>query len=271
MNTSKRKRPRHILFVGILFAVLAVTAIAQVQTATTTTHGQPTTKVTVERGEVVSVEGNDLFVRMEDGQIRHFSNIPSPARVTVDGQELGIHDLKPGMKLERTTVETSTPKVVTTTETVTGKVWHVSPPKTVILTLENGKNQEFTVPDGQKFMVDGEEKDVFGLRKGMMISATKITETPETSFEKKTHVAGTMPPAPALPADTPVIIVMVPVPQSVPSPAKEAAQPEPQPQQPEPQPQQKALPQTASPLPLVGFCGILLLTVSVLVIKSRSR
>jgi len=271
MNTSKRKFAGHILFAGILFAVLAVTATAQVQTNTTTTHGQPTKKVTVERGEVVSVEGNDLFVRMEDGQIRHFSNIPSTARVTVDGQELGIHDLKPGMKLERTTVETSTPKVVTTTETVTGKVFHVSPPKTVILTLENGKNQEFTVPDGQKFMVDGEQKDVFSLRKGMVVSATKITETPETSFEKQTHVAGTMPPAPALPADTPVVIVMVPVPRSAPPPAQETAQPQPQAQQPESQPQQKALPQTASPLPLVGLFGILLLTVSALVIKARSR
>jgi hypothetical protein len=271
MNTSKRKLAGHILFVGILFAALAVTGTAQVQTNTTTAHGQPTKKVTVERGEVVSVEGNDLFVRMEDGQIRHFSNIPSTARVTVDGQELGIHDLKPGMKLERTTVETSTPKVVTTTETVTGKVFHVSPPKTLILTLENGKNQEFTVPDGQKFMVDGEQKDVFSLRKGMTVSATKITETPETAFEKQTHVAGTMPPAPALPADTPVIVVMVPVPRSAPPPAQEAAQPEPQAQQPESQPQQKALPQTASPLPLVGLLGILLLTVSALVIKARMR
>ena len=44
------------------------------------------------------VDGNDLVVKMEDGTIRHFPNVPESARVTVDGKELGIHDLKPGMR-----------------------------------------------------------------------------------------------------------------------------------------------------------------------------
>ena len=63
-------------------------------------------ETTVERGEVVYVSGNDLVVKMDDGQIRNFSDVPESARVTVGGQQLSIHDLKPGMKLERTITTT---------------------------------------------------------------------------------------------------------------------------------------------------------------------
>jgi len=83
---------------------------AQVRTETNTTAAQPSHNVTIERGEVAYVSGNELVVKMEDGTIRHFANVPESARVTVDGQELGIHSLKPGMKLQRTTIVTTTPK-----------------------------------------------------------------------------------------------------------------------------------------------------------------
>src|SRR6516162_8603476 len=116
---------------------------AQVQTTTTTTTGKAAKEVQVERGEVVTVAGNDLVVKMEDGTIRHFPNIPESARITVDGKQLGIHDLKPGMKLQRTITTTTSPQTVTTVQTVTGKVWYVNPPNSVILTMENGKNQSF--------------------------------------------------------------------------------------------------------------------------------
>src|SRR6516164_285078 len=98
---------------------LALTTSAQVQTNTSTATGTATKNVTVERGEVVLVDGNDLIVKMEDGSIRHFPNVPESARVTVDGQQLGIHDLKPGMKLQRTITTTTTPQMVTTVQTVT--------------------------------------------------------------------------------------------------------------------------------------------------------
>jgi hypothetical protein len=157
--------------------------------------------VKIESGEVVAVKGNNLFVKMADGTLRDFPNVPESARVTVDGQQLGIHDLMPGMKLVRATVTTTTPQVVTTVQTVTGKVWQVNPPLAVILTLEDGKNQEFKIPEGQKFMVDGKETDAFGLKKGMVVTATKVVELPETTVTKQKIVAGTMP------WDAPVLIV----------------------------------------------------------------
>ena len=113
--------------------------------------------------------------------------------MTVDGQQLGVHDLMPGMKPVRATVTTITPQVVTTVQTVTGKVWRVTPPTSVILTLENGQNQEFTIPKGQKFTVDGTETDAWGLKQAMVVSATKVVEVPDTVVTKQKVVLGTMP------------------------------------------------------------------------------
>src|ERR1700745_4094510 len=115
-----------VLAVGTICLAFAINMSAQVQTETTTLPaGKASKEVQVERGEVVLVQGNDLIVKMEDGSIRHFPNVPESARVTVDGKQLGIHDLKPGMKLQRTITTTTTPKVVTTTQSVTGTVTHV--------------------------------------------------------------------------------------------------------------------------------------------------
>jgi len=229
--------------VGTLCLAFALCATAQVQTQQTTTSGKSTKDVKVERGEVVLVDGNDLVVKMEDGTLRHLPNVPESARITVDGKSLGIHDLKPGMKLQRTITVTTTPKVITTTQKVTGKVWRVSPPNSVILTLEDGTNQSFKIPKDQKFVVNGKETDAWGLKKGMNVTATKVVEEPVNVAEHEYHVSGTMPPPPAAPApDLPILVVMV---VSAAAPAAEAAA------------APAALPKTASDLPLVGLIGLL--------------
>jgi LPXTG-motif cell wall-anchored protein len=250
---------KHMLTSALLGAgaigVFTLGTQAQVQTETSTSTGQATQQVQVERGEVVYVSGNDLVVKMEDGEIRHFPNVPESARVTVDGKQLGIHDLKPGMKLQRTITTTTTPRVITTVQSVTGKVWHVTPPNSVILTLEDGTNQKFQIPRGQKFTVNGQETDAFGLRKGMMISATKVVEVPETVVQQQRKVTGTMPPPPpAPPADTPILVVVARrAPAPTPAAAPEVAKTEPAAAQ---------LPKTGSLMPLIGLLGLLSLTLS---------
>src|SRR5690242_6115867 len=97
-STTEKTRVWLVLAVGVMCLAFAVGMTAQVKTETTTTSAQASQEVTVERGEVVYVAGNDLMVKMEDGSLRHFPNVPESARVKVGGQELGIHDLKPGMK-----------------------------------------------------------------------------------------------------------------------------------------------------------------------------
>src|ERR1700751_2755180 len=174
-----------VLAVGVMCFAVAISMSAQVKTTTDTTSGQAAHEVTVERGEVVVVQGNDLVVKMEDGTIRHVANVPESAKVNVDGQELGIHDLKPGMKLQRTITTTTTPQTITTVKHVTGTVWSVNPPNSVILTFEDGKNQAFKIPDGQKFNIDGQITDAWGLQKGMKVSATVVTEVPDTVIDQE--------------------------------------------------------------------------------------
>src|SRR5277367_1729335 len=139
-----------VLGVGGVCLTFSLSGSAQVQTETTTSTAGPSTKqVKVERGTVVTVSGNNLVVKAEDGTLRDFPNVPESARITVDGKQLGIHDLKPGMILQRTITTTTTPKIITTTQSVTGTVFYVQPPLTVILTMEDGKNKEFKIPKGQ--------------------------------------------------------------------------------------------------------------------------
>jgi LPXTG-motif cell wall-anchored protein len=230
----------------VIAACLAVTIslTAQVKTTTTETEGAPSQEMSVEQAEVVYVNGNDLVVKMDNGEIRHLPNIPETARATVDGKELSVHELKPGMKLQRTITVTTTPKTITTVQTVTGKVFSVMPPNSVILTLENGQNQKFKVPKGQKFTVDGAETDVFSLKKGMVVSATKITEEPVTVAEQKSRVSGqSPPPPPPPPSDAPILIAQA---EPAPAPAP-AAEPEP-----------TSLPKTGSFVPLMGLMGLVL-------------
>jgi LPXTG-motif cell wall-anchored protein len=240
-STSGKTQQWLALLVGIMSVALAICMNAQVKTETTMASGQATHAVTVERGEVVLVRGNDLFVKMEDGTIRHFPNVPESVRVTVGGQQLGIHDLTPGMKLERTITVSTTPKTVTTVQTVTGKVWHITPPNTVVLTLEDGTNQQFKIPKDQKFNVDGQETDAWGLKKGMKVSATKIVEVPEVHVTRTQQISGKMPPPPPPvappPADMPVLIAAA-------GPAPVVAEP-------------AELPKTGSMVPLIGLLGAL--------------
>jgi len=193
-----------------LSVILALNVNAQVKTETKVEEGLASQTVKVETGEVVYVSGNDLIVKTDDGVLRHFPNVPGDKTVTVGGKELTIHDLKPGMKLQRTTVTTTTPRMITTVKTVTGKVWSVNPPNSVILTLEDGKNQSFHIPEGQKFNVNGQETDAWGLKKGMNISATAVTETPETVVSQKVVRTGTMPsPTPEPPPQGAVLLFIV--------------------------------------------------------------
>jgi len=227
-----------VLGVGLVCLAFALNVSAQVKTETTTTAHHPAIETSVERGEVVYVNGNDLVVKMEDGTLRHITNVPESARVTVDGQEIGIHDVKVGMKLEKTVTTTTTPKTITTVKTVTGKVWHITPPTSVILTLEDGTNQQFKIPKDQKFNVGGQMVDAWGLKKGMKVSATKIVEEPVTEVSQQKQLAGEMPPPPPPPpAEQPILVAEVTPPAAPTAPAE--------------------LPKTGSVLPLLALLGFL--------------
>jgi len=141
----------------------------------------------------------------------------------------------------------------------------------VILSLQDGSNQEFKIPKNQKFNVDGQMVDAFGLRKGMIISATKVVEVPTTQVAESKTVTGEMPPPPpAPPADVPVLVAQESAAAAAPS----------KPSPTETTPSESALtqvaqaapdklPQTASPLPLIGLLGLMSLASSLGVFRKK--
>jgi hypothetical protein len=231
-----------LLWFGIIPAMQAMqdTSTQSVKT------GQESVSTEIKSGEVVYVSGNDLVVRVADGQVKHIT-VPDDFKFQVDGKDLSVHELTPGMRLTRTITTTSVPKTVTTVRTVKGTVWQVTPPESVILTLADNTNKRYKVPKGQKFDVNGEQRDVFSLKKGMKISATVVTESPEVVQTTARTVTGEAPaPPPPAPETPPVVgVLLIEVPEDVPQPQQTAAA------------HPAELPQTASLLPLFGLLGAL--------------
>jgi hypothetical protein len=243
MNSLQLTRKlTHFVTAGIAFMSFAAATNAQVKTDRTTVHGQATQTISVDRGEVVYASGSDLVLKNDDGAIVHFANVTDTA--TVDGKQVPVDELEPGMKLERTITTTATPHTVTTVQTVTGKVWHVNPPRFVILTLEDGTNHQFDLPNDHKVSVDGRLVDAWALKKGMKISATRVIEAPGVSVARETKLTGTAPPAIQFAANEPIFFTML-VASPTPPTLAEAIP--------------ASLPETGSSLPLIGLFGVLAL------------
>jgi hypothetical protein len=234
----------HTIFAGVLVCmVLSLAAVAQDTTQTTTSSGQATTQTQIRSGEVVYVSGHDVVVKTDDGQVKHVT-VPDGATATVDGQQMSVHDLKPGMKLQQTITTTTTPETVKTVRTIKGQVWQVQPPVSVILRLPDGTNKHYKIPKDQKFDVNGQQVDAWHLKKGMNVTATAITETPENVVAQSKTTTGEMPPPPATPPQEAVLLIE----EEAPAPTQVAQAEQP-----------ATLPQTAGYLPLLGFVGVLAL------------
>ena len=238
---------------GSCLAVLisGVAAVGQMpQTKTERIKGASTTTTQTLSGTVVMVEGNTLVAKTDDGQIRTFTP-PESRRFIIDGKELTLGELKPGTKLKATLTTTTTPVTERTTTVGTGKVWYVAAP-TVILTLPNGENRQYKVKNDYKFKVGGKDATVFELRKGMVVAAEKIVESPKVELAADTTVTGSAPREPK-----PVVAKAAPpAPAPEPAPARAEAAPAPAPVE-RPAVAPKALPKTASPLPLIGLLGLI--------------
>jgi LPXTG-motif cell wall-anchored protein len=221
---------------------------AQDTSSTTTQKGPASYETQMRSGTVVYVSGNELVVKGVNGEVKHFV-IPDSERFDVDGKQLSVHQLKPGTHLTRTITTTTTPTTVKTVRTIEGKVWYVSPPTRVILTLPDGTNKEYKIPKGQMFTIDGQQQSAFHLKKGMTVSATVVTEEPTTYVSQSQSVTGVAPPPtppPAQPMPETVAVLLIESPNPAPQPTQTAAA----------EPAPKALPKTGSEWPLVGLLGL---------------
>jgi hypothetical protein len=250
--------------------LFAATIVVQAQTTTSeTVKGNATVSISQLKGEVVQVEGNDLLVKLSSGEMKTF-RVPETRKFFIDGKEVSVHDLQQGTSLTATVKTITTPVTVRTKSVLNGRVWYISAP-TVILTLPDGQNKQYTVKDTDniRFTVEGQPATVFDLRKGMTVSAEKIAEEPTVEVTTDTKIVGHAPTA-ALPAAA-----------SGSAPAPEAAAPKTAasgtaaPETTSPATAQSAAPETApssmSPLVWLGLIALVIVVVVIVVRKSGGK
>jgi hypothetical protein len=146
----------------------------------------------VKRGTVLYAKGNSVMVREPSGDMLY--SVPEDFRVHVDGRDVPVSQLKPGTELTATITTVTRPRTVQTTQVIRGTVWEVVG-NSLIVTMESGEQRQAEIPGGFKFIVNGEEKGVNELRRGMELRATIIQEKQEMVTESTTVVHG-LPPAP---------------------------------------------------------------------------
>jgi hypothetical protein len=147
----------------------------------------------VKRGTVLYAKGNSVMVRELSGDMHY--TVPEDFRVNVDGRDVPVAQLKPGTELIATITTVTRPRTVQTTEVIRGTVWAVAG-NSLMVTLESGERRQSVVPAGFKFIVDGEEKGVNELTRGMELRATIVQKKQEMVTESTTVVHG-LPPAPS--------------------------------------------------------------------------
>lgn len=198
-----------------------------------------TTTTTVQSGVVVLVSGNTLITKESDGVTRQH-NVPDGYVFQMNGKNVTLADLKPGDKITATITETKTVEPVTVTQVVKGTVVESSM-GSILVKNQKGKLIKYSSKDEQGRDVtiyqNGKEVKLSDLKAGDYLTATIVSRYPPqvTTMREVTSKVTAAPPAPA-PAQ---VAAAEPPPAPAPKPAK--------------------LPKTASPLPLVGLLGGLLI------------
>jgi hypothetical protein len=177
----------------ISVALIALGIVIQAQTTTKTKEPAGGTVTTSQiTGEVVQTDGNWLLARLRPNGEYWFFHVPTGRTAIVDGKAKTLNELRPGTVLTATYITMEQSLTLRTTTVTNGTVWYVSG-NYVIVTLENGENREYKVPDSYKFVVNGKPASVSELSKGMKVSATKIVEEPRKEVSNVTIVTGSAP------------------------------------------------------------------------------
>jgi hypothetical protein len=122
---------------------------------------------------VVYASGNDVVIKSADGKLLNFT-VPAGYKFTAGDKQVGIGDLKPGTKLTKPVVTGFDPKIIASVTVTKAKVFGVTPPDGVTLSLAEG-TKDLVVPMGTSFLVDGKQLTVAQLKPGMMVEATIVT------------------------------------------------------------------------------------------------
>src|SRR5262245_39302069 len=167
---------RRVILAGVMVCLAAGVTLAQ-QTSTSSTE--------VRNFEVIAVDGNELVVKLPEGTRR--IDVPPGFMFTVDGKQLSVNQLKPGMAGTAviTTKTTVTPVTVTevksgTVALVAGSAVYVRTPEGVRLFTQSERDKR-----GVKIFVDGKPRAVSELHEGNQLTATIITTKPPQVVTEK--------------------------------------------------------------------------------------
>lgn len=229
-------------------ALIAALAAAGSALAQTTTYD-------LKSGEVIAVKGNQLIVKGAEG-VKEFV-VPDDFRFDLDGRQLSVHELQPGMKLTALITTTTTPVDLRATELRDAEVIFTNGASIVVKNAEDGKYRRFTNAQLEEMDLvvykDGKVVSPSSLRKGDRISAVVVTKLPPGELTEREVMVLVQNAASIPPGAAPARRVTTQNPAIVPPPA-----PPPEPPTPPPPPP-AALPKTASPLPVVGLFGAMAL------------
>jgi LPXTG-motif cell wall-anchored protein len=228
-----------------LSAALALCAVSLVGSSA---GAQTETKKTeIKNFEVVSVEGNKVIVKGAEGSKE--VTVPEDMKLTVDGKQVTVHDLKPGMHGQALVTTTTTVVPVQVTEVKNGKVMKATGNSIIVRTDQGIKMfSEGDVKErGVKIMRDGQPIALTDLHEGDNLTATIVTQRPPKVLTKREVEANMSAPAAAhAPAAS----------QESTSASAAGA---------------RHLPKTASPLPLIGALGVGLLAAAITLTMRRRR
>lgn len=254
-------------FSRVLFSALCVSLMVAwggVAAAQTTTE--------LKQGKVVAVSGNTLIIKTKEGIYKQYE-VPDGFKFTLDGKQVGVAELKPGMRLTATITTTKAVVPVTVTEERNAEVVAVAGNSLLLKGPKGVRKYTWEQASDYKIVRDGETITAADLKVGDRVTGLMITKLhPTTVTETKVVAKEAAPPAPA-PASAKVSAPAKAAPAPAPAPAPAAASaPAPASAPAEAPARHAKMPKTASSVPAVGLAGLLALGLGAsLTVVRRSR
>jgi LPXTG-motif cell wall-anchored protein len=126
--------------------------------------------------EIVVISGNTVVIRDAQGT-RKYTMLPE-SNLMVDGKEVTVRELKPGMRV--TTAPPGPGETVVVTQVREGKVLEVSGTNLIVREGDTAVKRYIVDPDF-KFIVDGKEAPVTSLQPGMVLTTMIVTKASPTT------------------------------------------------------------------------------------------
>ena len=190
-----------VIGVGLLATMTALSAQQQQPSTTSVTENK--------KFEILAVDGNHVVVKNEAGQNQELT-VPDSYRLTVDGRQVSVAELKPGMKGTATVTTKTKISPVTVTDIKTGTVVSATQHSMYVRTPEGVKRFTQSQLDdrGVQMLKDGRIIQIRDVKKGDEITATIISSAPpvvltETEVQAALAQTGASPPAAAAPTQAP--------------------------------------------------------------------